>query len=95
MKRSQHPTPDIQHPTPNQAESRVWEFNEGGKESRKYDLEERLLEFASAVIDLSEALPTARAGRISYASIQTAKRNDLAAKRKRLQSTHYPPGDAG
>ena len=29
---------------------------------RKYDLEERLLEFASAVIDVSEKLPTTRAG---------------------------------
>ena len=29
---------------------------------RKYDLEERLLEFASAVIDLSEKLPNSRAG---------------------------------
>ncbi|HEX5219774.1 MAG TPA: four helix bundle protein [Verrucomicrobiae bacterium] len=169
MKRNQHPTSNLQHPTPNQAESRVWEFNEGGKESRKYDLEERLLEFASAVIDLAEALPTARSGnhvanqilrsgtspypnhgeaeeaesrddfvhkmkicpkelretrrwarlikrkdwisnqdvlnfvlseadeliRIFYASIQTAKHNDLAARRKPPQSTHHPPSDAG
>jgi four helix bundle protein len=29
---------------------------------RKYDLEERLLEFASAVIDVSEKLPNSRAG---------------------------------
>jgi len=29
---------------------------------RKYDLEERLLEFASAVIDISEKLPNSRAG---------------------------------
>ncbi len=29
---------------------------------RKYDLEERLLEFAVAVIDVSEKLPTTRAG---------------------------------
>ena len=29
---------------------------------RKYDLEERLLEFASAVIDLSEKLPSCWAG---------------------------------
>ncbi len=40
----------------------VWEFNDGTKNNRKYDLEERLLEFASAIIDLSETLPTTRAG---------------------------------
>ena len=37
-------------------------FSEGGTARRKFDLEERLLEFASAVIDLSEKLPTSRAG---------------------------------
>ena len=38
------------------------EFNEGGGQNRKFDLEERLLEFASAIIDLSETLPATRAG---------------------------------
>ena len=33
-----------------------------GNSSKKYDLEERLLEFALAVIDLSEKLPNSRAG---------------------------------
>ena len=40
----------------------MWEFNEGGGRNRKFDLEDRLLEFASAVIDLSESLPATRAG---------------------------------
>lgn len=40
----------------------IWEFNDGNQENRKFDLEERLLEFASAVIDLSEKLPNSRAG---------------------------------
>ena len=40
----------------------AWEFNEGAGANRKFDLEDRLLEFASAVIDLSESLPTTRAG---------------------------------
>jgi len=40
----------------------VWEFREGEQGNRKFDLEERLLEFASAVIDLSENLPDTRAG---------------------------------
>jgi four helix bundle protein len=35
---------------------------EGDTERRKYDLEERLLEFASDIIDLSEKLPNSRAG---------------------------------
>ena len=40
----------------------VWEFWEGEGARRRFDLEERLLEFASAVIDLSETLPDTRAG---------------------------------
>ena len=32
------------------------------RQTRKYDLEERLLEFASVVIDVSEKLPNTRAG---------------------------------
>ena len=60
MKKGKHPTSNIQHPTSSEAE--VWEFNDGVASGRKFDLEERLLEFASAVIDLSEALPATRAG---------------------------------
>jgi four helix bundle protein len=62
MKQGEHPTSNIQHPTPSDAEAEVWEFNDGSNTPRKYDLEERLLEFASAIIDLSEALPDRRAG---------------------------------
>ena len=40
----------------------TWEFKEGDGGNRKFDLEDRLLEFASAVIDLSESLPATRAG---------------------------------
>jgi four helix bundle protein len=36
--------------------------NPTARTERRYDLEERLLEFASAVIDLSEKLPNTRAG---------------------------------
>jgi four helix bundle protein len=39
-----------------------WSLHEGGAGGRKFDLEERLLEFASAIIDLSEILPNTRAG---------------------------------
>jgi four helix bundle protein len=40
----------------------VWLLNEGNGTGRKYDLEERLLAFVAAVIQLSEVLPTSRAG---------------------------------
>ena len=69
MKRDKHPTSNIQHPTPNVRYSTsngdygvVWPLREGAAQRRKYELEERLLEFASAMIDLSEKLPNSRAG---------------------------------
>lgn len=45
-----HRTSNIEPRTPNQATSRT------------FDLEDRLLEFASGVIDISEQLPNSRAG---------------------------------
>ena len=62
MKKGKHSTFNIQHSTPKDSEAAVWEFNEGAGDNRKFDLEERLLKFASAVIDLSESLPATRAG---------------------------------
>ena len=62
MKKNKHPTSNTQHPTSNETAGEVWEFREGEQGNRKFDLEERLLEFASAVIDLSENLPDTRAG---------------------------------
>ena len=62
MKRKEHSTFNIQHSIPNEPPCEVWEFREGQNQSRKFDLEDRLLEFASAVIDLSEKLPNTRAG---------------------------------
>ena len=62
MKRNKHSTFNIQHSTSKSPETVVWEFNEGTGASRKFDLENRLLDFASAVIDLSESLPDTRAG---------------------------------
>jgi four helix bundle protein len=62
MKKGEHSTFNIQHSTPKDSEVVVWKFNEGTGGSRKFDLEDRLLEFASAVIDLSESLPATRAG---------------------------------
>jgi len=51
-----------EHSTPKDSEAVIWEFNEGAGGKRKFDLEHRLLEFASAIIDLSEMLPDSRAG---------------------------------
>ena len=55
--------------TLNSEEKVVTGLSRGGRSSdrpaaaeRKYDLEERLLEFAAAVIDVSEKLPNTRAG---------------------------------
>ena len=62
MKKVKHSTFNIQHSMPKDSEAAVWELNEGGGDKRKFDLEERLLEFASAIIDLSESLPATRAG---------------------------------
>ena len=62
MKKRKHPTSNFQLPTPNEGAGAVWEFREGEAGNRRFDLEERLLEFASAVIDLSENLPNTRAG---------------------------------
>jgi four helix bundle protein len=62
MKRKKHSTFNIQHSTSKDSEVAAWEFNEGAEGNRKFDLEERLLEFASAIIDLSEMLPDTRAG---------------------------------
>ena len=57
-----HRTSNIEHRTSNQAGDGAWMLREGGAGGRKFDLENRLLEFASAVIDLSEKLPEARVG---------------------------------
>jgi four helix bundle protein len=62
MKRGKHSTFNIQHSTPKESQATVLELNEGAGRNRKFDLEDRLLEFASAIIDLSESLPATRAG---------------------------------
>jgi four helix bundle protein len=62
MKKANHQTSNIQRPTPNDDSISAWTMHDGGGEGRKYDLEERLLEYASAIIDLSEKLPDSRAG---------------------------------
>ncbi len=59
MKMGKHPTPKSEHPTSKAEEPDDWLLNEGSG-PRRFDLEERLLEFASAIIDLSEALPATR-----------------------------------
>ena len=62
MRKGKHRTSNIEHRTLNEADLGGWMLREGNDRGRKFDLEERLLEFASAVIDLSEKLPPSRAG---------------------------------
>jgi four helix bundle protein len=60
-------TPNAQRPTPN-VEFREWRIAEvpdeayEGRRKPVYDLEERLLEFAANIIELTESLPNTRAG---------------------------------
>jgi len=61
MKKRKHSTPNIQLSTLMETAPIAFEFNEGGR-NQKFDLEDRLLEFASVIIDLSESLPATRAG---------------------------------
>jgi four helix bundle protein len=62
MKKGKHRTSNAEHRTLNEEASPGWVMHDGNGSNRRYDLEERLLEFASAVIDLSEKLPASRAG---------------------------------
>jgi len=85
MKKAKHPTSNNQHPTHNddrrtynRDSAAAWLMREGDTEGRKYDLEERLLEFASAIIDLSEKLPNSRAG------------NHVAGQMLRSGTSPYP-----
>ena len=57
----EHRTSNIERRTSNEAEC-GWICHDGESQIRKFDLQNRLLEFASAIIDLSEKLPTTRAG---------------------------------
>jgi four helix bundle protein len=61
LRRENNRTTNIERSTSNE-QSEAWVIHDGEVAVRKYDLEERLLEFASAIIDLSEKLPTSRAG---------------------------------
>ena len=57
-----HRTSNIEHRTSNETASTASVLHDGETGSRKFNLEERLLEFASAVMDLSEKLPNTRSG---------------------------------
>jgi len=78
MKNGKHSTFNIQHSTPKDLPETGCEFNEGAGGNRKFDLEDRLLEFASAVIDLTEMLPETRAG------------NHIAGQILRSGTSSYP-----
>jgi four helix bundle protein len=55
-------TPQIEYRAQNDNDCGDWIMRDGESGARRYDLENRLLEFASAIIDLSEKLPSSRAG---------------------------------
>jgi four helix bundle protein len=55
-------TSNAEYPPLGESENDRWQLRDGNSDGKKYDLEERLLEFASAIIDLSEKLPPSRAG---------------------------------
>src|SRR6266480_2807253 len=57
-----HRTSNAEHRTSNETTSAVSVLHDGATGRDKFNLEERLLEFASAVIDLSEKLPNTRSG---------------------------------
>ena len=56
----EHRTSNIEHRTPNDGKDA--QFADFGTRPKVFDLEKRLLEFASAIIDISENLPRSRAG---------------------------------
>ena len=60
--KKKHSTFNIEHSTPIDSEAYNYVLHDGGNGQQKFDLEERLLVFASTVIDLSEKLPDSRAG---------------------------------
>jgi four helix bundle protein len=62
MRKTEHRTLNVERRTPNDGDCGAWVLHEGNSSDKKYDLEERLLEFASTIIDLSEKLPNSRAG---------------------------------
>lgn len=65
MKRKK--TPNAQRPTPN-VEFGIWRVREildgeySATPKRTYDLEDRLLEFAAKIVELTESLPNTRSG---------------------------------
>jgi hypothetical protein len=57
-----HRTLNTEHRTLNEEVDSNGILQDGNGSGRNFNLEERLLEFASAVIDLSESLPNTRSG---------------------------------
>jgi hypothetical protein len=76
-------TPNTERPTPN-AQPKAFRVNEANSESAapkktNYDLEDRLLEFAVAVVELTDDLPNTRAG------------NHIAGQHLRCGTSPYGP----
>jgi len=78
MKKEKNRTSNIERRTSNGRAERAWEFHDGEGNGQRYDLEERLLEFSSVIIDLTENLPATRAG------------NHVAGQMLRSGTSPYP-----
>ena len=78
MKKNKHSTINMERSTFMDGDAGVVALHEVSNGGRKYDLEERLLVFASAVIELSEKLPATRAG------------NHIAGQLLRSGTSPYP-----
>jgi four helix bundle protein len=78
MKKGKPQTFNIERRTLNEPDADGWILRGGEAPGRKFDLEKRLLEFASAVLDLSEKLLNTRAG------------NHIAGRILRSGTSPYP-----
>ncbi len=94
MKTTQHRTSNIEHREPNEEPFAVCAFHEDGANKRQCNLEERQLEFAHAVIDLSEKLPNTQAGTHVSGQILTA-RTSRYPNHGEAEAADNPSSEAG
>jgi len=101
--KGKHPTSNIQHPTPNDTAGQSddnsgadWLIREGKEGGRKYDLEERLLEFASASLTCPRSLPCSRRAScrwpdLSFRHVSLPKPRRKAGDAESPGRFHYKP----
>lgn len=95
MKKGKHPTFDIQHSMPKDAEEAVWEFHEGeGARRRWARLIKRKAWVKNETVLLFMLGESEELIRIFHSSIQTAKRNAQAETRKSSSPARASSGEA-